>query len=126
MADKAMAHTHSKVEDWPNWFPAGVRFCENGHNVFAGDHGKFPTSICPRCGATRFASFPAGGAPGTGFVIPVSRTPLVVKRPWKAVEAYDRYGNRLKAVRQRVKVRVYDVSRVPEQEWSEVVYPVAG
>jgi hypothetical protein len=118
MADTAMVKT-SRLDDWLTFYQAngGVRFCANGHlNANVADPQP---ARCDDCGCEKFATFraePGAKNPGS-TVVPVPPDAAVIRRKWRAVEAYGRSGFRLAGVYQRYKAVRYDVSAVPAEKW---------
>jgi hypothetical protein len=109
MATTAMVTT-SRIGDWfGSWDTNSVRFCKNGHEVPTHMGFDFPPDKCLECGCPLTVTF--HGQSDT--IIPVPHEPVAFERKWKPVEAYDKEGSRLSGVRQRVRVPVFDVSRVP-------------
>jgi len=114
MATTAMVK-ESRMSDLFGWGGSnGIRFCQKGHRVHAGDLVSFPADRCPHCGSTKFAHLL--GETGDES-IPVPIKPIRTNRKWQPVEAYDKDGNRLVGVRQRVKIPVFDVSAIPADSW---------
>ena len=114
MATTAMVKK-SMMKDWFGWWNSnGVRFCQGGHRVHAGDLASFPADHCPHCESTRFVYLL--GRTGDEAV-PVPLNPIRTIRKWHPVDAYDKDGKRLVGVRQRVKIPVFDVSAIPAGSW---------
>jgi len=112
MATTAMVT--SRIGDWFGWWEtSSVRFCKNGHGVPTCMGLGFPPDKCQECECSVTVEF--HGDHDT--VIPVPREPLAFERKWKPVEAYNKDGAKLSGVRQRVRVPVFDVSRVPSEAW---------
>jgi hypothetical protein len=106
--------TTSRVGEWFSWCETkSVRFCKNGHEVPTCMGLGFPPDECLECGCPVTAEF--HGEYDT--VIPVPHEPVTFERKWKPVEAYSKDGARLSGVRQRVRVPVFDVSRVLPEAW---------
>jgi len=113
MATTAMVTT-SRIGDWFGWWEtSSVRFCKNGHGVPTCMGWDFPPDRCLECGCSVTVEFHGD----RDTVIPVPHEPASFERKWKSVEAYSEDGARLSGVRQRVRVPVFDVSRVPPETW---------
>ena len=110
---KAMVKT-SLMCNWFGWYEtSSVRFCRNGHRVPTCMGLRFPPEMCLVCGSPITATFHMLDSEE----ISISLNPLAFLRKWKSVEVYDRQGDRLTGVRQRIRIPVYDVSQVPAEKW---------